>query len=210
MSSWPTSKQLADLIPHPEADNANCEKIFSNDKKEIDTVFKKEEDTNKLPVHDEEYSKLAENCDNFKQSRGYVSHPLSKEEEDYPLAYSIMMFKDVEQFERLLRAIYMPQNFYCIHVDTKSNEAIQKSVAAVAKCLNNVFLASRPVDVKWGSFSSLEADLICMEDLYKKYQTWKYLINLTGLEFPMKTNHELVKIFKVFNGAVQMEGTIKR
>ena len=33
--------------------------------------------------------------------------------------YSMLIFKSVGQVERLLRAIYRPQNIYCIHVDIK-------------------------------------------------------------------------------------------
>ena len=113
------------------------------------------------------------------------------------------------QVERLLRAIYRPQNSYCIHVDSKSGDAFKKALAAIAQCFDNVFLASRSLDVQWGRFSVLEADLICMEDLWQASATWKYFINLTGQEFPLKTNAELVKILKVFNGANNIQSTLR-
>jgi hypothetical protein len=34
-----------------------------------------------------------------------------------------------------------------------------------------------------------------------KYKKWKYFINLTGQEFPLKTNQEIVKILKSYKGA---------
>ena len=49
--------------------------------------------------------------------------PLSQEAANFPLAFSILMYKDVFQVERLLRAIYMPQNYYCIHV--KQSDQLQ-------------------------------------------------------------------------------------
>ena len=113
------------------------------------------------------------------------------------------------QVERLLRVIYRPQNSYCIHVDSKSGDTFKKALAAIARCFDNVFLASRSVDVQWGKFSVLEPDLICMEDLWKASATWKYFINLTGQEFPLKTNAELVKILKVFNGANNVQTTLR-
>lgn len=206
-AGWPTLSQLVNLIPKPKAANANCEKLFDNDADEIKRVFQNEEKHPKVPVPDEEYVSLTKNCEEFKKSRSYITHALSKEEEDFPIAFSIMLFKDVEQVERLLRAIYMPQNHYCIHVDAKSSPAIQNSIKAIAECFDNVFLASRQLDVQWGEFSVLEADLICMEDLYMKYKKWRYFINLTGQEFPIKTNLDLVNILKILNGAVVMEGT---
>ena len=33
------------------------------------------------------------------------------------------------------------------------------------------------------------------------YKKWKYYINLTGLEFPLKTNWELVQILSTYKGA---------
>ena len=61
----------------------------------------------------------------------------------------------------------------------------------------------------WGKFSVLEPELICMQDLLKR-PGWKYFINLTGQEFPLKTNRELVPILRAFAGASDIEGvTVK-
>ena len=49
---------------------------------------------------------------------GFVSKA-TKEEQNYPIAFTIMIYKDIEQVYRLLRAIYRPSNYYCIHVDLK-------------------------------------------------------------------------------------------
>jgi len=37
----------------------------------------------------------------------------------------------------------MPQNFYCIHVDIKAEQTTKNSIAAIAKCFDNVFIASQ-------------------------------------------------------------------
>ena len=71
------------------------------------------------------------------------------------------------QVRGLLRAIYRPHNFVCIHVDHKSSAAFQRAVTAMVGCLPHVFLSSRAVSVRWGRFSVLEPELICMEDLLK-------------------------------------------
>ena len=103
-------------------------------------------------------------------------------------------------FERLLRAIYRPQNYYCIHVDLTADPMVYSAVEAVAACFDNVMLASYRLDVQWSSYTVLEPDLICMEQLWK-YKDWFYFINLTGEEFPLRTNLELVRIFKILDGA---------
>ena len=58
-------------------------------------------------------------CDNFLHASDYIRKPLNSQDDGFPIAYSIVMYKDPEQVERLLHAIYRPQNHYCIHVDSK-------------------------------------------------------------------------------------------
>ena len=61
-------------------------------------------------------------CDDFLSAGDYLRKPLNSQEESFPIAYAIVMYKDPEQMERLLHAIYRPQNHYCIHVDSKVSE----------------------------------------------------------------------------------------
>ncbi|KAK7488206.1 hypothetical protein BaRGS_00020513 [Batillaria attramentaria] len=147
-----------------------------------------------------EYVREARNCSRFIEERGYIM-AATPEERSFPIAYSIMMYTGVEQTERLLRAIYRPHNYHCIHVDLKSGEEIMAAMRAIAGCLPNVFIASRLNKVYWATYSSLEALLFCMDDLWKASGTWKYYINLTGQEFPLKTNLQIVRILQALNGS---------
>ena len=47
----------------------------------------------------------------------------------------------------------------------------------------------------------LQAEINCMEDSLTKNVSWKYYINLASQAFPLKTNEELVKILKIYNGS---------
>ena len=181
------------------------------------------------------YLNATQNCEMFKWSRGYINSPLTQEEEEFPIAYSILVFKDIEMVERLLRSIYRPQNRYCIHVDIKSDSEFYRAVKALVNCFSdNVRMSSRRLDVQWATYSVLEPELVCMQDLWdmdkeeqkniqkaapkdgpkvhskKVKKHWKYFINLTGQEFPLKTNYELVQIIKALKGANSEEGTRKR
>ncbi|CAG5122437.1 unnamed protein product [Candidula unifasciata] len=162
-----------------------------------------------VPLSDSFYLNLTEDCDVFQKQRGYIMSSLTDEEEQFPIAYSLMVYKDTEMVERLLRAIYRPQNLYCIHVDLKASNTTFEAISAIANCFNNVFLSSRRCDVIWGGYTVLEPELNCMEDLWK-YSKWKYFINLTGQEFPLRTNHELVKILTLYRGAVDVMSSVKR
>lgn len=157
-----------------------------------------------------DYINMASNCKSFIDKRGYIMSALTELEAEFPIAFSLLMYKDLEQAERLLRAIYRPQNIYCIHVDKKSSDSIYQAMEGIANCFENVFMAPRRIDVHWGQFSVLEPDLMCMEELLQRNKKWKYFINLTGQEFPLRTNYELVRILMTYNGANDMEGTVKR
>ncbi|GAA6104950.1 beta-1,3-galactosyl-O-glycosyl-glycoprotein beta-1,6-N-acetylglucosaminyltransferase 7-like [Tachysurus ichikawai] len=118
---------------------------------------------------------------------------LSKEEEDYPLAFIITIHKDLEMFVRLLRAIYAPHNVYCIHIDSKAQAEYKLSVQRLAKCFPNVFLASVSEIVTYAGFSRLKADINCMKDLVRSPVKWRKVINLCGQDFPVQSNLELVR-----------------
>ena len=56
-------------------------------------------------------------CNVYKQLRGFDSYKITDFEKRFPLAFIILTYNDVEQFERYLKAIYRPQNVYCIQWD---------------------------------------------------------------------------------------------
>lgn len=154
---------------------------------------------------EEAYLNMTKDCGVFKASRRYIVFPLSKDEEDFPIAYSMVVHEKTEMFERLLRAIYAPQNVYCVHVDQKASEAFKKAIQAIASCFENVFMATKMESVVYASWSRVQADLNCMEDLLKSKVRWRYLLNTCGTDFPIKTNAEIVQALKLLNGKNNLE-----
>ncbi|XP_063779204.1 N-acetyllactosaminide beta-1,6-N-acetylglucosaminyl-transferase-like [Pseudophryne corroboree] len=130
----------------------------------------------------------------------YITAPLSAEEADFPLAYIIVVHKEFDTFERLFRAIYMPQNVYCIHVDEKASADYLQAVDDLINCFPNAFLASKMEPVVYAGISRLQADLNCMRDLLESEVQWKYVINTCGQDFPLKTNKEIMQHLKSFKG----------
>lgn len=133
------------------------------------------------------------NCTLLQSELHFIMAPLSKEEEDFPLAFIITIHKELETFVRLLRAIYAPQNVYCIHIDDKALEEYKTSVRSLSGCFSNVFLASVSEKVTYAGFSRLQADINCMKDLVKSPIKWRRVINLCGQDFPIQSNLELVR-----------------
>ncbi|XP_051826664.1 N-acetyllactosaminide beta-1,6-N-acetylglucosaminyl-transferase-like isoform X2 [Antechinus flavipes] len=139
-------------------------------------------------------------CQDYLLQSHYITVPLSKEEVQFPLAYVMVVHKDFKTFERLFRAVYMPQNVYCIHVDEKATNDFKDAVKWVVDCLPNAFLASKMESVVYGGISRLQADLNCMKDLVASEVQWKYIINTCGQDFPLKTNKEIIQHLKGFKG----------
>ena len=157
-------------------------------------------------ITDKDYLDLTANCDTFLQHGRYNDYEITKEEKDFPLAFSIIMHENVEQMERLLRVIYRPQNVYCVHLDARASASLHQALHGIAGCFSNVIIPKRPIKVEWSEFSVLEAELMCMRELWKQ-KHWKYFINLTGREYPLKTNLELVQILKAYDGANDIDGS---
>ena len=188
--------------------HVNCAAMFRGDQAAIEHGREYASAHPRRTASNDDYIEMAANCSRFRQTRGYAMKPLSKEEYDFPIAFSILMYDGVEQVERLLRSIYAPQNVYCIHVDHKADDAVLAAMMSVSRCFPNVFIASRLQSVYWGHISIVLAEMNCLHDLMP--YRWRYFINLSGQMFPFHSNAELVKIFRLYDGANDIEGTLKR
>ncbi|VDN13637.1 unnamed protein product [Dibothriocephalus latus] len=142
----------------------------------------------------------------------FQSASISDVEKEFAIGFAIAVYKDINQVARLLRMIYRPQHFYVIHVDRKSSDQFYQAAVEVQKCFGkNVRVLPRreSVNVRWYTFAVLEVELIAAKTLLQM-GNWKYFINLTGQEMPLRTNLELVLALKALNGSNLVEGTIKR
>ncbi|KAI7795942.1 hypothetical protein IRJ41_010410 [Triplophysa rosa] len=144
-------------------------------------------------------------CDRFVVSEGFDAIQGSEFEREFPLAYSLVVHKNADLVERLLRAIYMPHNVYCIHYDQKSSDDFKSAMQGLTRCLPNVFIASKLERVQYAGISRLKADLNCLSDLLESEVKWKYVINLCGQDFPLRTNAELVSDLKMLKGRNMVE-----
>ncbi|KAL3876237.1 hypothetical protein ACJMK2_034107 [Sinanodonta woodiana] len=184
----------------------DCKRIVEGQKDEIANATAWMANHSKITIPDAEYLNLTSDCKAYKKVRGFVDFIVTEEEKQFPIAYSILMYQEVEQMERLLSAIYRPQNIYCIHVDLSSPKEVHSAVNAITGCFENVFVVLKKETVVYAGFSRLQADINCMTDLLQKNAEWKYFINLPSQQYPIKTNQEIVKILQIYNGANDIEG----
>lgn len=190
--------------------NISCNKIFLIDKEEIGKSKKilknlrNKKDSIDI-LSDRNFIFQKDKCDLFKRIRGYDRYYVEKSELEFPLAFTILTYNQVEQFERFLNLIYRPHNFYCIHIDENSSLEFKKAIKSIVRCFRNVFIASKLERIVYAGFSRLKADLNCMKDLLKISRKWKYLLNTASSEFPLRTNYELTRILNIYNGSNDIE-----
>ena len=130
---------------------------------------------------------------------------MTKDEEQLPIAYAFTIYKGARLFERILRAIYMPNNVYCIHIDKKSPEVFRRAIHAIIRCLPNVFISAVSTDVIWAHFSVVQAQLNCVEELLQSPVKWKYYISLVGQDFPLYENKEIVRALHILKNHNSIE-----
>ena len=161
-------------------------------------------------IYDQTFIEITNDCETFRLKFGYGRHSVSNEEKNFPIAFNILLYKDVDQLHFLLRAIYRSHNLYCLHVDALAEQSVFRATERLARCLNNVYLVHHREKIIYSGFSRLQADINCMKDHWMQSVHWNYLINLPSQNFPLKTNLEMVMILKIYNGSNDIEGITKR
>ena len=175
-----------------------CRNILTGKGNDTYEIAKRLMDATKRPIQsDSAIANATSDCNAYKTERGYQMAPLDNDSREFVIAFNILVHKDADQVDQLLRAIYRPQNLYCIHVDSRANPEFMAAMRSIAGCFDNVRLASKLETLTWGGYSRLQADLNCMKDHLTSGVDWKYLINTAGQAFPLRTVEEMVKILKL-------------
>ncbi|PAV90544.1 hypothetical protein WR25_03939 isoform D [Diploscapter pachys] len=190
-------KDLLDSI------NINCQDIITNKPDPTIEIRYKSWRYN----FDEWENKLInseDRCSTIKVLFRFDTEPRSIEEAKYPLAYGLVVYKDIIQLLFMISSIYAPQNEYCIAVSGSSNELFKILMADFEKCFKNVHVLNRP-PISWGSFEIINSTYACLDYLAKLSTPWKYYQYLSGFDAPLKTNYEMVQIFKAMKGAWNVE-----
>lgn len=109
------------------------------------------------------------------------------------IAYLVLVHRFPEQFKRLFKTIHDPANFYLIHVDKNSGPELEADIRGfLAAYPNSEVLESKAA--LWGGYSLVDAELRGMARLLEMGQDWEVFINLSGQDFPLKTQ-KYIKTF---------------
>jgi len=116
---------------------------------------------------------------------------------DIKIAYMILVHRFPEQFKRLFKAVYDPDNCYLIHIDKKAGMEIHQELRAFLKPYSNVFIF-KSQSVIWGGYSMVQVELDGMNFLLNVAIDWDYFINLSGQDFPLRSQ-KMIREFLSYN-----------
>ena len=102
------------------------------------------------------------------------------------IAYFVLAHRFPEQFKRLFKAIYHPENYYLIHLDKKTSLEIYDDIQGFLADFLNVYLLESE-NVVWGGYSMVQAELSGIKYLLDINAEWDFFINLSGQDFPLKS-----------------------
>uniref|UniRef100_A0A3Q2Y4M4 Xylosyltransferase 2 n=1 Tax=Hippocampus comes TaxID=109280 RepID=A0A3Q2Y4M4_HIPCM len=122
-----------------------------------------------------------------------LDNSLAKVEDPVRVVFVLMVHgRSVRQLKRLIKAIYHSDHFYYIHVDKRSGY-MHREVLQIAQQYPNIRATPWRMVTIWGGASLLKAYLRSMTDLLSMMDwKWDFFINLSGTDFPTRTNDELV------------------
>ena len=110
------------------------------------------------------------------------------------IGYFLLVHRYPEQFKRLFKAIYAPGNHYVVHIDKSSGADLAEQIAVFLAPYQHVeILEAR--DALWGGYSLVDAELRGMARLLEMDARWTHYINLSGQDFPLKSQDYIHQFF---------------
>lgn len=106
------------------------------------------------------------------------------------IAYLILVHRYADQFKRLFAAIHDPANHYVVHVDARSADSLADEISAFLQSYPNASMLPQR-EARWGGYSLVDAELRGMAHLLAIDPDWTHFINLSGQDFPLRTQREI-------------------
>ena len=164
---------------------------------EWDKFFLTKSFKQKFWYHDEQVISRTKNCES------YFTHfvPVPLNDSGIPLAFSHLVHTQAAILEVFLSLYFRPNNYYCIHIDKKSNSKFKEAITNLVKCYSTkiktgkIYILSEKdsFSVDWGGNTILKADLNCLskqlEINHRISQTlrWSHSVSVAGSELPIVT-----------------------
>jgi hypothetical protein len=115
------------------------------------------------------------------------------------IAYFIMIHHKPHVFKAMFQKIYTKDQFYLIHIDRKAQDSFTEEIQLYITQFPNVFILES-LNIVSGGFSMIQAELNAMEFLLNTSREWDYFINLSGEDYPLKSQDIIRKFLTGNNG----------
>uniref|UniRef100_A0A914H1Z3 Glycosyltransferase family 92 protein n=1 Tax=Globodera rostochiensis TaxID=31243 RepID=A0A914H1Z3_GLORO len=175
-----------------------CARVFFNDSDYIVQIGRR-----RLTFEDPVWLEM--DCANGIRKRNHF--PGAVEAAEFPLAQVRIVYKDYVFLEKELASSYSPNNWYCYSVDHKSDKQFHFRMKRLSECLPNVVVSTREWTVDGGGHNITRAHLDCLHLLTVPERRWEYVALLQNHDVAIKTNREMVQIYRWLNGANDVEVT---
>ncbi len=113
------------------------------------------------------------------------------------IAYFIMVHHHPEKFKALFRKIYTRDQFYLIHIDRKAKEEFTEEIQQFLVQFPNAYILES-MNINSGGFNIIKAEINAMEFLLNVSSKWDIFINLSGEDYPLKSQ-DIIRKFLTEN-----------
>lgn len=116
------------------------------------------------------------------------------------IAYFILVHRYPNQFKKLFTAIYDPKNVYLIHMDKKADKDLYAKIEYFLDDYANAHIL-KSQNVVWGGYSMVNVELKGIKKLLQLGKKWEYFINLSGQDFPLKSQTKIKQFLTANKGS---------
>lgn len=115
------------------------------------------------------------------------------------IAYFIMVHHKPDVFKAMFEKIYTRDQFYLIHIDRKAAAEFTEDIQLYLLQFPNAYLLES-MNIVSGGFSVIQAELNAMEYLLNVSLEWDYFINLSGEDYPLRSQTIIRRFLKANQG----------
>jgi hypothetical protein len=106
------------------------------------------------------------------------------------IAHLILVHKNPQQVERLIRALDHPVFDFFIHLDRKADIRLFEFLSAK----ENVFFIKNRVNIRWAGYGTIQATINGFLEIVPK--GYDYINVISGQDFPLKPSEYIVQFFQ--------------
>ncbi|GMR52767.1 hypothetical protein PMAYCL1PPCAC_22962, partial [Pristionchus mayeri] len=175
-----------------EVSDIECDRIFKGD-----ILYSKSLPRQALiPMRQE---KIDMSCEALRKRVFSRRNPIT----GFPVAFVKVVYTDYEFLEEQLAVSYSTDNSFCFALDRKAPVDFRRKFVALSICFDNVHLSSEEYELDSAGRGQSSAHFDCLRNIRKR--KWNYVIFQQNHDIVIKTNSEIVEIFKAMGGANDME-----